>query len=345
MIDFDAIKSRHRIEDVLSKRGLTLHKVSGGYATRCPVHEGTKPKSLFIHANKQWCKCWTECGYIGTVIDLVMALDGAASAVEAAEILEGRPLTDEEMARPKPTRAVRLRLTAERECKELPKFYKGEQRHFEVIARARALPWQAIKMAHEAGHVRFCQPQWDYADSQTGAMKQGSQFNCYAVLDVGNPVNVQFRRMDVDAETGKALTFWRDCKVMGWKGNQASWPVGLDSALQNPRSAIVLVEGTGDYLAAWVIREMGYDIIPIAVFGASNSLARQALPFFERRQVFIIEQHDAACAAAAERWAAQLTTAAAKIYRWRVPEEGADLNDFISSGGDVDSILNTPLLT
>jgi len=330
MIDFGTIKARHRIEDVLARRGHVLHKVAGGFATRCPVHDGKKPKSLFIHASKQWCKCWTECGYIGSVIDLIMALDGAATAVEAVEILEGRPLTEAEHSRPRTQRVERLRLTPERECKELPKFYKGEQRHFEVIGKARALPWQTVQMAHDAGHVRFCQAGW----------REGQSLNCYAVLDVGNPVNVQFRRMDVSPDTGKALPFWDDCKVMGWKGNQASWPVGIDTAIQNKAATILLVEGTGDFLAAWYVRDVGFDVVPVAVFGASNSIARQALPFFERREVVIIQQHDAAADAAARRWSEQLQGAAARVRTWTVPDEGADLNDFVSAGGDPQQIMS-----
>lgn len=330
MIDFDAIKARHRIEDVLTRRGHVMHKVSGGFATRCPVHDGKKPKSLFIHASKQWCKCWTECGYIGSVIDLVMALDGAASAVEAVEILEGRPLTEAEKARPKAQRITRLQLTPERECKELPKFFKGQQRHFEIIARARSLPWQTIQMAHDAGHVRFCQAGW----------RPGQNLNCYAVLDVENPVNVQFRRMDTNEQTGKALPFWEDAKVMGWKGNNGSWPVGIDSALKNPASTILMVEGTGDYLAAWYVRDMGFDVIPVAIFGASNSIARQALPFFERRKVIIIQQHDAACEMAAARWTEHLTQAGARVRTWRVPVEGEDLNDHISADRPVEFMSN-----
>lgn len=338
MIDFDAIKARHRIEDFLTRRGHVLHKVAGGFATRCPVHDGKKPKSLFIHAAKQWCKCWTECGYIGSVIDLVMALDGASGPVEAAEILEGRPLTLEERERPRPQRMERLRLTPERECKELPKFYKGERRHFEIIARARGLHWLTVKLAHDAGHVRFCQVGW----------REGQLMNCYAVLDVGNPVNVQFRRMDVNAETGKALPFWDDIKVMGWKGNQGNWPVGIDSALTNKAAPIVLVEGTGDYLAAWYLRDMGFDVVPVAIFGAGNQIAPMALPFFERREVIIVQQHDEAAAKGAERWAAQLEAVGARVRVWLVPSEGEDLNDYISSEGSADAIMelsnNVPAL-
>jgi hypothetical protein len=79
----------------------------------------------------------------------------------------------------------------------------------------------------------------------------------------------------------------------------------------------------------------------VGIFGASNSIAQQALPFFERREVIIVQQHDPACEIAAERWHKQLHGAGARVRTWLVPEEGADLNDFISAGGEVNLIIQS----
>lgn len=329
MIDFAAIKARHRIEDVLAKRGAVLHKVSGGWATRCLIHDGKKPRSLFIHEKKQYATCWTQCGHIGSVIDVVMALDGAADAVAAVEILEGRQLTATERDSPRPARAERLRLVADRQSQELPKFFRGEKRHFEQVGLARGLPWQTIQLAHDFGHLRFCQAGW----------RAGQKFNCYAVMDIGNPVNVQFRRMDADPETLKALPFWDDVKVMGWRGNNGRWPVGLDSAIQHLEADILLVEGTGDFLAAWWARQCGHEVIPVAMFGSSNPIDSRAMPFFERRRVIIAQQHDESGKKAAEKWASALSAVPARVSIWPVPGDGFDLNDYISAGGDVGEIF------
>lgn len=340
MIDFATIKANHPIEDFLARRGVELKRCSGGFKGKCPVHDGDNKESLFVHAKKQYAQCWTRCGYLGSVIDLVMALDGAENALAAAEILEGRPLTEQEKQRPRPPRLEKLVLTDEREeMREempLPRMFRAEelkqepQHYFETIAKARGLHWTSMKMAHDAGHVRFCRAQW---------RKEGEAFNCYAVLDVENPCNVQFRRMDAD-ENGKALCFWRDVKVMGWRGNRGNWPVGIDSALAHPKATILLVEGTGDFLAAWDMRGIGMDVIPVAIFGASNTIHPRCLPFFERREVVIVQQHDAACQAAAARWEQQLRAVPARVRIWQVPEEGADLNDHIAAGHDPAVILN-----
>lgn len=299
MIDFAAIKDRHRLEDVVPRRyHVELRRASGGYQAKCPIHSEQSGTSFTINEKKQRWRCWGKCQNSGSVLDLVMVMEGADNAVAAAEILEGRPLTPEEKTRPriKPTRTTPLHLTDERTQRRLltplPPMLRADQlkhpaRHYyDLIATARKLHWVAIQMAHDAGTLRFCNPQWH---------PDGEKFPCYAILDIENPVNVQFRRLNLD-ETGKAKCFWGDTKVMGWKGNQGNWPVGIDNALRHPKSTLLLVEGTGDFLAAWDIRNQGIDIIPIGIFGASNSISSAALPFFERRKVFIIEQHDPAAA-------------------------------------------------
>ena len=342
MIDFDAIKDRHRIEDVLVQRyNVVLKRASGGYLVKCPIHSEQNGASFSVNDKKQLWRCHGKCQAGGSVLDLVMAMDGAENALAAAEILEGRALTDEEKTRPKPQRLAKLQFLDERAearaAMPLPRMFRAEQlkeqpqHYFETIAKARGLHWTSIKMAHDAGCVRFCQAQW---------REDGERFNCYAILDAENPVNVQFRRMDLDAN-GKAKCFWGDTKVMGWKGNQGNWPVGIDVALANPQSTILLVEGTGDFLAGWDIRALGHDVIPVGMFGASNAINLHTLPFFERREVIIVQQHDAACEIATERWTQQLATAHARVRTWLVPDEGADLNDYVSAGGDVNLIIES----
>jgi hypothetical protein len=349
MIDFAAIKARHSIESVLERRyNLVLRRAAGGWLIKCPIHGEQKGTSFGVNERKQLWRCYGKCQSGGSVLDLVMAMEGAANALAAAEILEGRPLTEEEKSQPRPQRLARLQFRDERAEAlaemPLPKMFRAErlreapQHYFEIIAKARGLHWRSIQMAHDAGCLRFCQAQWKFEDRHTGETRLGTKFNTYAILDAEHSVNVQFRRMDVGAD-GKALCFWRDTKVMGWYGNRGDWPVGVDVAIANPQSTILLVEGTGDFLAGWDIRGLGYDVIPVGIFGASNKIFPHALPFFERRKVIIAQQHDVACQVAAERWTQQLTAHNAQVRTWLVPSEGADLNDYISEGGDAEAIL------
>lgn len=344
MIDFDDIKSRHRIEDYLGRRGVEVKRASGGFKAKCPFHDGKSKDSLFIHGTKWYAKCWTRCGYIGSVIDVVMMLDGAENALAAAEILEGRPLTEIEKSRPKPERLARLQFIDGNETvRDLPRLLRADQlkekpqHYFEIIALARGLHWETIKLAHDEGCLRFCREHWENDRGWKSA-----DFNCYALLDVANPCNVQFRRLDADAQ-GKALPFWikdgKPTKVLGRAGNNAAWPVGIDCAITHAKATLLLVEGTGDFLAAWYLRDMGFDVIPVAMFGAANSIDALALPFFERRKVVIVQQHDAAGEAASARWMEQLRGASARVRTALVPTPGEDLNDHLSAARDTAWLL------
>ena len=184
---------------------------------------------------------------------------------------------------------------------------------FAQVARVRKLPTAAgPAMAADYGTLRFCtvydEPAW-------------------AVLDVENPCNVQVRRMDGRLWFGKT-------KVMGITGNWAAWPVGLSVALRMPRSEIWLVEGTGDFIAAWSCAVEGWgNFVPVAMFGTSNDVHQGALPLFCGRSVVIVQQHDSSGAGAAVRWEEQLRAAGATVRVCLVPGENDDLNDWVSAGG------------
>jgi len=117
--------------------------------------------------------------------------------------------------------------------------------------------------------------------------------------------------------------------------------VGIDVAIQERDATIMLIEGTGDFLAGWDIRGLGYQVAPVGIWGANNSIAVRGLAiFFERREVVIVQQHDAAAAIAAERWRQQLQTVHARQRVWVVPAEGEDLNNYVTAGEDVAAIFH-----
>ena len=167
--------------------------------------------------------------------------------------------------------------------------------------------------------------------SAAGCLRYGLVYEqpAYLILDSTNPCNVQCRRMDGQ------LWFERS-KVMGVRGNWAAWPVGLSALDHMPGChQFLLVEGTGDYLAAWDLRsQLGQHLCPVAMFGASQGIHEGALPLFSGQRVLIVQQHDEAGARASERWAAQLRTAGATVSTWLCPTEGHDLNDFLSAAGE-----------
>jgi hypothetical protein len=326
MIDFQEIKSRHPIEAELERRGVKLRRATGGYVARCPIHNGTKGWAFSVNTEKQVWYCFSACRRGGDVFDLVMELDGAADAKAAAEILEGRPLTDEERTRPAAaTRSAGsiVRAIEARALPAVPKMYLGEERHHRAVAELRKLQWTGIAEAQKEGCLRFC-----VAYDQPA----------YAILDASNPCNVQVRRMDGRRWFDESGADGK--KVMGVKGNWASWPVGLAAALRHPAAKILWVEGTGDVLAGWDVRMNGIDVIPCGMFGAGQPIHDGALACLEGREVIIVQQHDHAGEMATKAWHKQLMEAHAKPRVWPVPGVGEDLNNFISGGGDPFVILN-----
>lgn len=316
-IDWQGIKEKHRIEDVLTARGIKLRRSGPGFLCKCPLHGEKEGESFSVDVKKQLWKCFGKCQCGGDVLKLVMELE-SVDATGAAEMLEGRALRDEHRvereSRPQ-KEIVREEVAHSRELPHIPKLWKGEQRHWEAVSDLRKLPhWTGVSAAVEFGVLRFCmayeQPAW-------------------AVLDTEEPCNVQVRRMD-----GK-LWFNR-LKVMGVKGNWAKWPVGMSVALKMPNMEIMLVEGTGDFVAgyyAWA--DALADAVPVGMFGASNDIHPGALPLFHGRKVVIVQQHDEAGANASLVWAEQLRGAGATVRSVLIPTPGEDLNDHISAGRNV----------
>ncbi len=323
LIDFADIKSRHTIERVLEKRGVELKKTSAGWQCKCPVHHEEHGMSFQIDSKKQLAKCHGKCQCGWDVIKLVMDLE-SVDAIGACELLEGRPLRDghhtEHKREPAPEPPPKIHAPREMPTRaKLSKMWKGEMRHWMRVAELRKLPHEGgVALAVENGVLRFCMaydiPSW-------------------AVLDIENPCNIQLRRMDGEL-------WWGEVKVMGVKGNWAAWPVGLSVALKHPTADILLVEGTGDFVAAWHYADSGATGgIPVAMFGASQNIHPSALALLTARRVRIIEQADEAGAKASQRWAAQLAEVGAAVEVRRIPTAGEDLNDHLSAGRDTAWLL------
>ncbi len=134
-------------------------------------------------------------------------------------------------------------------------------------------------------------------------------------------------------------------KVIGAKaktlrGSKASWPVGLGDAKDSERSAVVLVEGGPDLLAA--LHLLFHAGIPLkevtvaAMFGATQGLCLEAVKLLEGHQVWILPHGDTAGGRAVTKWAAPLLGRGGQVHVFRVTQLGyrlpcgsevKDLND------------------
>jgi CHC2 zinc finger len=347
MIDIQAIKERNPIEQVFAQRfGAVLRKEGAGWVALCPFHVEKTP-SCSINVKKQSFKCW-GCGEGGDVISAAAVYAGgeAKEWKRGVEFLEGpietQPMTPSAPSRERNPEVLHERMLPEDGDHFPKKFFKGGQRHFEQIVEVRfadkvrkqqnpvqRLDWQSLQNAQMAGCLRFC-------------VAHG--LPAYAILDVENPCNVQVRRMDGEKWFPESA---KPKKVKGFGGGWGSWPNGLQSMLADDVKAGVkvpalLVEGTGDFLAAWHVRDsLGQYLAPIVMFGALIPIHAAALSFFHQREVIMVKQHDHGGNLAEQCWVPPLRGAGASVRTWTVPIEGGDLDDYVSAGGDLIGLVAT----
>ncbi len=199
---------------------------------------------------------------------------------------------------------------------ELPSMDFPTRAELRELAASRAVSIEACEAAAASQHL-FCAT-WGGA-------------RCWIITDnarrnaqVRQLCGEKFRRPD--GEPVKALTI---------RGSCASWPVGAPDASGATR--VMLCEGGGDFLAAYhfaVIEETLGALQPVAMLGAAQRIAPDAIPHFAGKRIRIFPHLDGAGAGAALRWEAQLRNARIAAHCYDLAgitrDDGAsvkDLND------------------
>ena len=195
-------------------------------------------------------------------------------------LANGDPVSPEEMALPEP----------EPRCKpDASAFGPGTADQLVRLARLRDISQEGLLLARSQGFLIF------------GTF---IHFEVYGVTDASGQV-VEVRRLD-----GASFPAHGDLperKSHALKGSLKSWPVGISNV--GDRSAILLLEGLPDFLAAFEVvhREGALDrVAPVAMLSAGPLISIDALPAFKGRHVRIIPHADASGTAATKRWTKQL---------------------------------------
>jgi hypothetical protein len=159
-------------------------------------------------------------------------------------------------------------------------------------------------------------------------------FPAWAVTDSAR-WNCQFRRMD-----GKPFPHPAGAKkTLAAPGSWASWPIG--AAELGKVESVLLVEGSGDFLAAWHFITAEYlhgRCAAVAMTGAANWIPSEALQEIAKKRVRIFPHLDTSKAGeeAALRWETQLTKAGGSAHCY-------DLNELTTASGEVVGDLNDVL--
>lgn len=196
-----------------------------------------------------------------------------------------------------------VRVTTRKQSMEMPTLRKPSQTDIEWIAAQRGLGPEGVAVAANKGLVWL-------------TMRHG--FDCWALTDRKRCL-LQGRRMD-GAPFPK--TGCEPYKAHSWKGSQLSWPLGILEAEHAP--TLALVEGAGDFLAAWhfiVTQGAGGLCAPVAMLGGSCRIPEETWPFFRGKRVRIFAHVDEPKDSgrqegyeAAARWEMQLTSAGAEPH-------------------------------
>ena len=298
---------------------LPLKKAGANFLALCPWHQEKTP-SFNVNPARGTFKCF-GCGAHGSVFDFVMLREGitflpavrwladragisvaggTASVGKAAGRASGPKLI---IKRPEP---VPFRLPAD--------LHQGTSKELRAVADQRGLSLEGAALASERGLLRFGSPR--------GCLS-------WIVLDAER-LNAQARRMD-----GGLWEHIGRKKAFTLPGSRASWLIGAPEAEAFP--FVALVEGAPDLLAAhhFIAAEgRESDVAAVAVLGAANDIPEAALLLLANKRVRIYPHMDAAGAAAAVRWTAQLERVGCDVdafsfegLRRADGEPIADLND------------------
>lgn len=337
------IKAAVSIVDEFRRDGHELKKVGSRLVCLCPFHQERTP-SCHITPDTGRFHCF-GCGESGTVIDyhsLKCAITPAEAITELAERLR-IPLDSNDTNGHGDTEAPRSSQpepTKQRRRLKLPALQKGNASEFAQLSDCRRVSVDALKLASDRGLLWFC----DIADGP-------DTLRAWIVTDWTRK-NAQARRLDgqrwqyawnTEAKHWEPVEDDRRNKVRGFRGNQASWPVGLEEAQRF--ESIAIVEGV-DLLAAFhfLIAENREDKVGVvAILGASNRIPAEVVTMFAGKRVRIFPHADSNHAGlkAATNWETQLRPVAAHVdafdFRGLLQSGGApvkDLNDLTSVDGD-----------
>ncbi len=288
----DEVKARLSFVDVLAIEGLQVRRSGPNFVVCCPFHAERTP-SFTIHAGKLHRGHCYGCGWDGDVLDFWRERRGGGyvDSLRALASLASIP--------------VHLREWNSRQAAQVPQVTGAAlgEREKPALPRLRALGDEEVRALAELRGLSVRGVAAAAADKRVGgcAWPQFLRHGVWVLSDDAGPAWVvtdgerwvaQFRLL-----SGGTFTIRREGEepeqIKCWTKGAAPWPLG--AAEMGDRAAVLMVEGGADMLAAYHFLErfgrLG-DVAVVAMLGASNRIAAEALPFFRRRRVRIMMDED-----------------------------------------------------
>ena len=212
-----------------------------------------------------------------------------------------------------------------------------------------ALPWDrdlAQRVADSRG-LHITAVEFAFLWLKTLGFVRWCNTECWALRDRSRRC-IEARRIDRGDFPASANCNERKAHVFAGYSDK-SWPVGIlplgfeEPWLKQHCHKIMLVEGGPDYLAAsqLIVESSATDfdnVLPVAILGAGNDIADDALVHFSERQTTIVAHPGDAGRAAGARWAKQIQHAGGRVKIFNLNQNKGDLCDIVAAGATNDDL-------
>ncbi len=325
MIDIQAVKDKHRLEDVIEEEGVPLRKEGANLVARCPFHPSDDTPSFTVYPRTQTYFCFA-CQAWGDAIDFVKRAHNLTFR-EAVAYLEGHAPTAPRppaLLTPPPTQAItgdHLKILD----KVVTHYQLGLEEHPPALryVLGRGLTFESIK-ADRVGYSGLAGLGWTLPPAQRLLARELGLLN-----DRGNermwkrltfPVYKQGRPVWL---IGRAL----DDRPPKYLGLPIPKPLMGEDSLEGSNEAWV-VEGVIDLLLLrQMARELGRAIPAVALLGTHHS-RQVAMALADKARVYLCLDADDAGQRAMDSLAAELGERAVKI---ELPWGAKDIGDLLPS--------------
>lgn len=257
-----------------------------GKSCKSPFREDHRP-SFSVYADGARFKDHANGAHAGDVVDFIkIALDcDTGAAVHWIQESIGE-------APPEPTRQAKPK-AAKRPAK-WPTLHRGTVAEIAALAALRSLPVDALELANERGFLWFC----DFAAQRA-----------WAITDQAK------RCLELRTMTGQPWPPYRDIPERKSHAiGDKQTPLGLLEMASFPN--VLLVEGVGDFLAAFAIiqnESRTADVTAVACLGATVRITSEVAAHFTAKRVRIVPQLDEPGQQALRQWALALRSAGAVV--------------------------------
>jgi hypothetical protein len=309
-IDAAMIRERLSMLELCQRDGVDVKRHGSSYVATCPFHDERSASFNIGGRAPDRAHCF-GCGWDGDIFQYWQETRGVEFGQAVTELgslcgVRSR-MEGVQWKEPAPKKVTGMtRAEKDRQKPALPPMRALRADEIETLARLRGLSVEGVRAAAVSSRrVGFAMwPQWQRRRGgpwtnpcakhffkcamDTPECEPRPMWPSWVVTDAARRV-AEFRRLD-----GQVYPKSEGDGIKAWSTSGKAWPLG--AAEIGSKLGVLLVEGGPDMLAAYHFLHgfgMLHEVAAVAVLGASNRLAEDALPYFAGKRVRIFMDEDA----------------------------------------------------